>query len=399
MSQEPSGVAFDGATHQGEIYFRGVTGQRPELPASLPHLEARAREALRPEAWDYVAGGAGAEDTIRANRDAFYGWRIIPRMLRGAARRDLGVELFGRRIPAPVLLGPVGVQSIVHPDGELASARAAASLGLPFVYSTAASRTLEQVAEAMGPALRWYQLYWSCDPEIAASMLHRAERAGYAAVVVTLDTTILGWRPRDLGRAYLPFLRGEGIGCFTSDPVFRSRLATPPEHDPIAAIRLWTETFARPELCWDDLPFLRQHTKLPILLKGLLHPEDAARAIDNSGVDGIIVSNHGGRQVDGAIGALDALPGVVDAVKGRVGVLFDSGIRHGADAFKALALGARAVLLGRLYIYGLAVAGERGVRDVVQNFLAELDLTLALSGYRTPGELGPAALARHPQSW
>jgi isopentenyl diphosphate isomerase/L-lactate dehydrogenase-like FMN-dependent dehydrogenase len=287
------------------------------------------------------------------------------------------------------------VQGIVHPEAELASARAAASLGVPFVYSTAASRTMEQVAEAMGPAPRWYQLYWARDQEIAASMLSRAERAGYSAVVVTLDTTILGWRPRDLARAYLPFLQAEGVACFFSDPVFRSRLSVPLEQDPASAVRLWTALFSNPALSWDDLPFLRQHTQLPVLLKGILHPEDAVRAVA-CGMDGIIVSNHGGRQVDGAIGALDALPAVVNAVKGKIPVLFDSGIRSGADAFKALALGARAVLLGRLYLYGLAAGGEQGVREVTQNFLAELDLTMALSGHRSVAELGPAALVREP---
>jgi isopentenyl diphosphate isomerase/L-lactate dehydrogenase-like FMN-dependent dehydrogenase len=381
--------------YQGQIYYRGLLGQPPGIPISLPHLEARAREALRPEAWDYVAGGAGAEETVRANRDAFSHWRIMPRMLRDVSRRELNVELFGQRLPAPVLLGPVGVQGIVHPEAELASARAAASLGVPFVYSTAASRTMEQVAEAMGPAPRWYQLYWARDQEIAASMLSRAERAGYSAVVVTLDTTILGWRPRDLARAYLPFLQAEGVACFFSDPVFRSRLSVPLEQDPASAVRLWTALFSNPALSWDDLPFLRQHTQLPVLLKGILHPEDAVRAVA-CGMDGIIVSNHGGRQVDGAIGALDALPAVVNAVKGKIPVLFDSGIRSGADAFKALALGARAVLLGRLYLYGLAAGGEQGVREVTQNFLAELDLTMALSGHRSVAELGPAALVREP---
>ena len=390
---QSSDPPFDGMQHQSQIYLRGLTGKHPAVPISTLHLEERARQALSPAAWDYVAGGAGAEDTVRANRHAFRRWRIVPRMLRDVSRRDLSIELFGQRLPAPVLLGPVGVQSIIHADAELASARAAAFLSVPFVYSTAASRSIEQVAEAMGASPRWYQLYWSRDPEIAASMVGRAERAGYSAVVVTLDTTILGWRPRDLDRAYLPFFQGEGVACFFTDPVFRSRLAVPPEQDPVAAIRLWSAIFGNSALNWDDLPFLRRHTRLPIVLKGIVQPEDASKAVA-CGVDGIIVSNHGGRQVDGAIAALDALPKVVEAVKGEIPVLFDSGIRHGADAFKALALGARAVLLGRLYVYGLAIAGEEGVREVVQNFLAEFDLTVALSGYRACAELTPAALAR-----
>jgi lactate 2-monooxygenase len=388
---EPSNPVFDGPQHQSQIYLRGLMGQRPAIPIAIEHIEEKARQALRPEAWDYVAGGAGSEDTVRANREAFRKWRIVPRMLRDVSQRDLSIELFGRRLPAPVLLGPVGVQGILHADAELASARAARLLGVPFVYSTAASRSMEQVAEAMGPATRWYQLYWSRDHEIAASMLERAERAGYSAVVVTLDTTILGWRPRDLERAFLPFLQAEGVGCFFTDPVFRSRLAAPPEQDPVGAIRHWGAVFSNPALNWSDLPFLRRHTKLPVVLKGIVHPDDAAKAVE-AGVDAVIVSNHGGRQVDGGIAALDALPGVVEAVKGKIPVLFDSGIRNGSDAFKALALGARAVLLGRLYVYGLAIAGEQGVQEVVQNFVADFDLTLALSGYRNCAELTPASL-------
>ena len=384
---------FDGSVHQIQIYLRGMAGHRPALPISIESLAEKAREAMRPEAWDYVAGGAGTEDTVHANREAFRRWRIVPRMLRDVAQRDLSVELLGLKLPAPVLLGPVGVQGIVHAEAEIASARAAASLGIPFVYSTAASRGMEQVAEAMGAAQRWYQLYWSRDREIAASMVSRAEQAGYSAVVVTLDTTILGWRPRDLERAFLPFLQAEGVSCYFADPVFRSRLEAPPEQDPAAAIRLWGAVFGNPALNWNDLPFLRSRTKLPIVLKGILHADDAARAVD-AGVDAVIVSNHGGRQVDGALASLEALPGVVAAVKGRIPVLFDSGIRVGADAFKAIALGARAVLLGRLYVYGLAIAGEAGVRDVVENFVADLDLTMALSGYKAVAELSPAALVR-----
>jgi len=390
---QPNNPLFDGLQHQTQIYFRGLMGERSSVPVALEQLEEMARRALPPEAWDYVAGGAGSEDTVRANREAFRRWRIVPRMLRDVSERDIGIELFGMRLPGPVLLGPVGVQSILHPEAELASARAAASIGVPFVYSTAASRTIEQVADAMTNSPRLYQLYWSRDRDIAASMVARAERAGYSAIVVTLDTTILGWRARDLDRAYLPFLKGDGVACFFSDPVFRSRLATPPEQDPRAAVQLWAGVFGNSALNWKDLPFLRGRTRLPILLKGILHAEDAARAVD-SGMDGVIVSNHGGRQVDGAIAALDALPEVVKAVKGRIPVLFDSGIRHGADAFKAIALGARAVLLGRLYVYGLAIAGEEGVRDVVRNFLADFDLTLALSGHRSCAELNSSTLVR-----
>jgi isopentenyl diphosphate isomerase/L-lactate dehydrogenase-like FMN-dependent dehydrogenase len=314
-------------------------------------------------------------------------------MLRDVSQRDLRVELLGRKLPAPVLLGPVGVQGIIHSDAELATARAAASLGVPSVLSTLSSKPLEQVAQAGGDGPRWFQLYWTTHPELTASLLRRAEAAGYSALVVTLDTSILGWRERDLQHPYLPFLLGEGLANFFTDPVFRSLLPKPPQEDPVAAIRLWGGICSHTALTWKDLNFLRQHTRMPILLKGILHAEDAERALA-SGVDGLIVSNHGGRQVDGAVAALDALPAVVRAVKGRVPVLFDSGIRRGTDAVKALALGARAVLLGRLYIWGLAAGGEQGVRETLLNFLADLDLTLALSGYCCCAELNEAALAR-----
>ncbi len=378
-----------------QIYLAGLAGQAARVPASLALLEQRAKEVLAPEAYDYVAGGAGGEETMRANLEAFTRWRIVPRMLRDVSHRDLSVEFLGLELPAPVLLAPVGVQSIIHSEAEIAVARAAASLGVPFVLSTAASRTIEQVAEAMGAAPRWFQLYWSKEPDLTASMVSRAERAGYSAIVVTLDTQLLAWRERDLQRAYLPFLRGEGLANYFSDPAFQKKLARPAEEDPASAIRYWASIYSNTSLTWDDVGFLRKHTPLPILLKGILHPDDARRAVE-SGADGLIVSNHGGRQVDGAIAALDALPGVVEEVKGRVPVLFDSGIRRGSDALKAIALGARAVLLGRPYLWGLAIAGEQGVREVVLNFLADFDLTFALSGYSSCRELNASALARPP---
>jgi lactate 2-monooxygenase len=382
---------FRGDEREGEIYFRGLTGDRLSVPASLAALEQKAKEVLKPQAWDYVAGGAGGEATIRANRDAFDRWKLIPRTLRDVSSRALDTELFGAKLPAPVLLAPVGVQGIIHAEAEVATAGAAAALGVPMVLSTASSKPMEEVATALGSGIGWFQLYWSKDPELTASFLRRAEAAGFRALVVTLDVPMLGWRERDLQYPYLPFLQGQGIGNYLSDPVFRARLAKPPEQDPQAAIALWGALFANQTLTWESLRFLRDHTKLPILLKGILHPEDAARSLD-AGVDGVIVSNHGGRQVDGAIAALDALPPVLEVVKGRVPVLFDSGIRRGTDALKAIALGAKGVLLGRLYIWGLAVAGEQGVRDAVTNFLADLDLTLGLCGFTSLRDLNPSVL-------
>lgn len=383
-----------GPLRQQMICTAALTGGRPSVPVALAALEQRAKQTLSPPAFDYVAGGAGGEDTIRANREAFYRWRIVPRMLRNVSQRQLTVEVFRETIPAPVILGPVGVQGILHADGEIASARSAAALGLPFVLSTASSRTMEEVAraaDAAGPGTRWFQLYWGKNPDLTASMLERAERAGYKILVVTLDTSMLAWRERDLQHGYLPFILGQGLGNYFSDPVFRALLPQPPEQNPAAAIQVWSGLFSNTTLTWSDLAFLRQHTRLPIVLKGILHADDASRALD-AGMDGVIVSNHGGRQVDGAIATLDALPAVVERVAGRIPVLLDGGIRRGADIFKALALGARAVLLGRLYTGGLAVAGEPGVRDVLLNLIADFDLTLALSGYTSCRELDPSAL-------
>jgi lactate 2-monooxygenase len=381
------------ANFQFEIYAGGVEGELPKLPMSAAALQERACEVLSEGAYGYVAGGAGSERTMRANLEAFEHWQIVPRMLRDVSVRDLGTSLLGTALAAPMMLAPVGVQSIVHAEAELASARAAATVGLPFIHSTAASRSIEDVAEAMGEAARWYQLYWPRDRELAASFIERAQRAGYRAVVVTLDTWLLGWRPRDLGKAYLPFLRGEGVANYFSDPVFRAALDKPPEEDLATAVAHWAYQFSNPNVTWQDLEWLREQTTLPIVLKGIQHADDARRAVD-AGVDGLVVSNHGGRQVDGAIGALDALPAVRAAVGPELPVLFDSGVRTGADVFKALALGADCVCVGRPYIWGLAIDGQAGVEHVLRCLLAELDLTLALSGHTHLAQVDGDALAR-----
>ena len=370
-----------------------LAGTTPDQPVGWRDLDRQAYKAMPPEAHGYVAGGAGAEDTVRANREAFDQWRIVPRMLRDVEHRGLSTELAGTNMPAPVLVSPIGVQSIVHEEGELAVARAAGGLGVPMVLSTASSFTLEEVAEANGDGPRWFQLYWPRDPDLAESFLKRAEASGYSAIVVTLDTWLLAWRPRDLQRAYLPFLKATGVANYFADPVFRSSLPNPPEEDPSGAVLRFIQVFSDPTVTWDNLAFLRERTGLPLILKGILHPDDARRAVE-LGMDGVIVSNHGGRQVDGAVAALDALPPIVEAVGDRVPVLMDSGIRSGADGFKALALGARAVLLGRPCMWGLAVGGENGVRTVLRSFLAELDLTLALSGHRSLDEVTPEVLVR-----
>ena len=381
-------MSFEGSQVRDAIYLSGES----EWPISADEWEARAAEALEPGPFDYIAGGAGSEATMRANLEAFERWRLRPRMLTGNRERELGVDVLGTHSPAPFLLAPIGVLSIAHPEGELAVARAAAATGVPMVLSSAASHSLEEVAEATGEASRWFQLYWINDREVAISLVERAEAAGYAAIVVTLDTNTLGWRPRDLRKAYLPFVTGEGCAQFFSDPVFRSKLERPPEEDVLAAAVAVLTTFPNLGLTWDDLRWLRGRTQLPLLVKGVLTGEDAVRARE-CGVDGIIVSNHGGRQVDGAVAALDALVEVREALGEEAVVLMDSGIRGGADVLKALALGANAVLLGRPYAYGLAVGGQEGVETVVRHLMAETDVTLALLGGKKARDLDSSWIA------
>ena len=409
-----------------EVYLAGLRGRKPRVPVDFPRLEDAARRKLPRRAFAYVAGGAGMERTMAANLAAFERRRIVPRMLRDVSTRDLSVELFGRRLSSPFLLAPVGALELVHRDADAAVARAAAAAGVPMILSSQASRPMEECAGLLGQAARWFQLYWSTLDDVAASFVRRAQACGCEAIVVTLDTTLLGWRCRDLDLAHLPFAYAQGLAQYTSDPAFTAALRPAPlprsgrptlaairwllrvkrgypgglranlrSELPFASVRQFLETYSRPSLTWGHLAWLRGLTQLPIVLKGILHPDDARLAVEH-GVDGIVVSNHGGRQVDGALGSLDALPGVVEAVGGRIPVLLDSGIRTGADAFKALALGATAVLVGRPYVYGLGLAGEEGVREVIDNLVAEFDLTLGLSGCAATAEIGPECLQSVP---
>ncbi len=417
-----------GRLRQGRIYTAGVTGSRPTVPTDAAALEAAARGAMSAVAWAYVGGGAGEGETMRANREAFTRRRLVPRMAHGVATRDLTVEILGRRIPAPVLLAPVGAAALVTRDSDLLIGRAAASAGLPYILTSQGCSAMEDVTAEMGPAPRWFQLYWSVDEDLVDSFLRRAEACGAEAVVVTLDTTTLGWRPQDLNLGSLPFARGIGLANYTHDPRFQQivadRLAAPStdaprakvtpaavrtllsisrEHPgglrenlrspvPRAAVQTFLDIYSNPGLSWDHLATLRDRTALPILLKGILHPDDAARAMD-LGVDGIIVSNHGGRQVDGAVAALDALVAVRERVGAQPLVLMDSGIRTGTDVAKAIALGADAVCLGRPYVYGMALGGATGIREVIDNVVAELDLTMTLIGAGSLADLTPAVLA------
>jgi lactate 2-monooxygenase len=425
-----------GKAAQSAIYRAGTFGRRPKVPTDGNALEEAARRAMSRRGFAYVAGSAGGEATARANRAAFDRWQVVPRMLVDTSERDLGVRLFGRRHESPLLVAPIGVLSSAHGDADLAVARAAREQQVTPILSTQASVPMEEVAAELGGSGHWYQLYWSRDDDLVASLVRRAEACGSEAIVVTLDTAYLGWRPRDLDLGHLPFARGEGIAQYTSDPVFRrlveervaAKASAEPEPqprptpaavrtlvslsrnhpgdtrhnlsapEPRAAVETFLDVFSKPALSWADLPRLRELTHLPVVLKGVLHPDDARQAVA-AGVDGILVSNHGGRQVDRSVAALDALPGVVDAVReagSAMPVLFDSGIRSGADAFVALALGADAVGIGRPHVYGLALAGADGVAEVLRNIRAELDLTMALTGCRTLADVTRERLVPAP---
>jgi isopentenyl diphosphate isomerase/L-lactate dehydrogenase-like FMN-dependent dehydrogenase len=426
-----------GRARQSLVYRAGVLGRRPAIPTDFAELERRAAAAMAPRAWAYVAGGAGEGATMRANRAAFERHQILPRLLPGHARRDLSTELLGRRLPAPVVLAPVGAAGLVHRTSDLEVGAAAAGLGLPYIVSNQGCSPMEDVAAAMGSAPWWFQLYWSTDEPLVDSLLARAAASGAEAIVVTLDTTMLGWRPQDLNLGSLPFSQGIGIAQYTSDPRFReivrdrvadkaaraagggpkddvkvtlgalrSLLSISREHPgdlrtnlrsptPRAAVETFLDIYSNPGLTWTQLATLRERTDLPFLVKGVLHPDDARMAVE-VGASGVVVSNHGGRQVDGAVASLDALPSVRAAVGPELPVILDSGVRTGSDVVKAIALGADAVAIGRPYVYGLALGGRDGVRDVLANIVAELDLTMGLSGVGAVSQIGPDLLRPAP---
>lgn len=421
--------SFKALERQRAVYTRGMSGEKPAIPASYELLEKQAAALMAPRAFAYIAGGAGAEQTLKNNLSGFEHWQIVPRMLKDVSECDTSLTLLGTPLPAPVLLSPIGVLELAHRQADKAVAKAAASLGLPMIFSNQASVPMEVCASLMGSSPRWFQLYWSKSYDLVASLVQRAEACGCSAIVVTLDTTMLGWRARDIDEAFLPFLMGMGIAQYTSDPIFQNlidhpeaAMATPVKPKitiktlsnlmglmrrypgswganlstgrPLKAVRQFINLYTNPALNWEDLPFLRQHTSLPILLKGILHPDDARRAVQ-AGMDGIIVSNHGGRQVDGAIASIDALPDIADAVAGQIPVLMDSGVRNGAHLFKALALGANAVCIGRPYVYGLALKGERGVSAVLENMLADFELTMRLSGCTSLSDINREMLVKN----
>lgn len=423
-------TAGAGRERQNEIYTAGIHNRRPVVPTDFAELERRARKAMSERAWAYIAGGAGEGRTMTANRSALDRWAIVPRVLRDVSQGSLEVDLFGTRLPAPILFAPVGAGGLALRDADVHIGHAAAELGVPYIFSNQGSAPMETVAAEMDRvrpgAPRWFQLYWSTDDDLVDSLLARAQRCGAQAVAVTLDTTMLGWRPQDLNLGSLPFARAEGIAQYTSDPRFAEivadRAAGPSEKpeislgalktlfsiarntpgsllrniiapEPRVGVQTFLDIYSRPSLSWTEIASLRERTSLPIVLKGVLHPDDARMAVD-AGIDGIIVSNHGGRQIDGEISSIDALADIAPAVDGRCTVLVDSGIYTGAGVFKALALGADAVCIGRPHMYGLAIAGAAGARDAVANIIAELDLTLGLSGHTSVAELDSGVLKR-----
>ncbi|MBD8606050.1 alpha-hydroxy-acid oxidizing protein [Aeromicrobium sp. CFBP 8757] len=417
MAEQTRTTAGPGRDRQNAIYRAGVVGTKPLVPTSFADLERAAHRVASAKGWAYVAGGAGEGRTMRNNRAAFDRWAIVPRMAHGGATRNLSVDVLGTRLPSPLLLAPVGAGQLIDPDADLHTARAAASTGVPYVFTNQGGTPMEEAAAEMGSTPHWVQLYWSTDEDLVDSLIRRAEASGAKALVVTLDTTTLGWRPQDLTLGSLPFAQGLGIGQYTSDPRFRdivaqrvaaakaagaasdvkvtlqairSLISITRNHPgrfldnlrspmPRASVETFLDIYSNPGLSWDHIATLRDRTRLPVVLKGILHPDDARRAFD-LGVDGIVVSNHGGRQVDGSIASLDALIAVREAVGPEPTVLLDSGIRTGADVFVALAHGADACLLGRPYMYGMAIAGQQGVEEVIANVVAELDLTMALTG-------------------
>lgn len=378
---------------QNDIYNAGLKGILPTYPVDFATLERRAHHALGPMMTNYVAGGCGDEHTQDQNAAAFHHWGMVPRMMVDCSQRDLSIELFGHKYPTPLFMAPIGLNGEASQDrhGDMEAARASALTGVPFCASTLANDPLEDVKAACGDTPAWFQLYTPRNRDLAESLISRAEDAGYKALVVTLDTWVTGWRPRDLNASNFPQLRGKVLVNYFSDPVFRSLLAKPPEEDPAAAIFTWAATFGQ-VLTWDDMAWFKSVTKLPIVLKGICHPDDARRAVD-CGADAVYCSNHGGRQANGGIATIDLLEDVVKAA-GDTPVLFDSGVRSGTDAIKALALGARAVGVGRPYTYGLALGGAEGAAWVLRSILAEADLLMAVNGYPTLADVRTAGARR-----
>ncbi|KAF8194354.1 oxidoreductase [Mycena galopus ATCC 62051] len=401
--------------------YRGRKGVEPLGTVVFDEIEAKAKEKLKDYggAFMYAGGSAGTNSTYRGNQRAFEKYRIVPRMLVDATTRSLETTIFGVKYPSPIFIAPIGVQGIFSAEAELGAARAAKNIGVPFIMSTASTRSIEDVAEANGDGHRWYQLYWPAGKDVLLSILSRAKASGFTALVVTLDTMLLGWRPHDLETSYIPFGHGVGVQVGMSDPVFMARHGREPIKNPRPKFPY--DSAAMDKAClagdpealdgmflgmewlkecnsglfhsWEDLRFIRENWEGPLVLKGIQSVPDAEKALDY-GVDGIIVSNHGGRQVDGAIPSLYALARIMRSptvkaaqAAGKLTILFDSGIRTGPDIIKAMALGAQGVLLGRPWLYGGIIAGQAGIEQVLKHTLTDLDTTLGLAGFASLSEI------------
>ncbi|KJZ72110.1 hypothetical protein HIM_08483 [Hirsutella minnesotensis 3608] len=393
----------DYAAFGQQVLLEGLRGQLPVVPTDPRKIQGKAKQVMPKNGYDYITGAAGEEATKEANRLAFRQWRIVPRVLTPTTPRNLSVTLFGHRYGAPAIMAPIGDQSLYHPDKEVGTAIACANLSVPFTLSTAASTGIEELVAKAPRGPKWFQLYWPFNEELLASILNRAHASGYQVLVVTLDGWAGGWRPSDLDTANAPNFLGQGNEVGFQDPVFRKMFAEEseggtPENDTIAASVSWiTKVISGTSQDWSHLRILRKHWKGPIVLKGILSVQDARMAV-RYGMDGIVVSNHGGRQMDGGVATLDVLPEIVDAVGKRTTVLFDSGLRTGADVFKALALGAKAVLVGRPVVYGLGINGTAGALAAFAGILADLDITMGFAGAKRVSDLTRDRLRRIPYS-
>ncbi|KIO11421.1 hypothetical protein M404DRAFT_845090 [Pisolithus tinctorius Marx 270] len=415
---KPKGPSPHYSLYQRQVFREG--GEQGVLPFFSVHpkqLQASTKETLDYRSYLYANSNAGLSWTDHANREAFYRWRIIPRMLVDTSTRDLSVDVFGHRIPAPILFAPIGINKLYSPEGELVPAKVAGELGLPYCLSTAASQSIEDVAAAndAGAASveqhstdhsgkkaktpRFFQLYMGHDDDVTISLLTRAWNSGFDVCMLTVDTWQLGWRPTDIDAAnytfYYPGTPGNEMG--ESDPTFMRKYGSELSRDKGTWIDkcVWhgkAHTWDRVK--WVEKEWHRISGGRPFLLKGIQAGADAQAALE-AGCAGVVVSNHAGRQVDGAISSLDALEDVVNAVGGKMTILFDSGIRTGSDVFKAIALGADAVLVGRLWVWGMSHGGEAGCRHVMKSLLADVDITMTVGGYRSITD----DVKRHALKW
>jgi 4-hydroxymandelate oxidase len=369
------------APHAEQRRIASKIASKEDLPLDLNALEALAEPAMSAMAWNYVRGGASDEITLRENRAAFDRILLKPRVLCDVSKIETAITVFGQKLECPILLAPAAYHRLYHPDGEIATVTGAAEGGAGAVISSFATFAIEEIVNAASSFKPWFQLYVNPDRSFTQALVERAEAAGCSAICMTVDTPVLGCRYRERD-----FRLPAGIDCPNIAAIQKEAVIA---HRPTRE-RIYSSVFD-PALSWKDIAWLRSITKLPIVLKGILNPDDAARAAD-AGADGIIVSNHGGRNLDTVPASIDALPLVNDRVSGRITVLIDGGVRRGTDVLKALALGAQAVLIGRPYLYGLALAGAAGVAHVVEVLRAEFEMAMALAGRRSIAEIDRAVL-------